>query len=398
MAATTLRIMAGSPTWIFLLIAVSVIGFAGLPLFRFLDQPTDTGTRWQTIDGLRGFLALGVFFFHLALLPHYLRTGVWAAPDSAFLALLGPIGVSVFFMVTGFLFWSMLLRATGRPDWMSLYAGRLFRIGPLYLAVVLAMLGVVAARSGFEWREPPSLVASQVLQWLALGMVATQPDVNGQNAGHVLAGVTWTLWYEWVFYGLLVVVAPFARGPHHLAWTTGALVLCLVVKRLATSDAAGFGALFAIGMVAASLLQHSIRPRWAPHALSVAALLCLAAPFLAGSGGYSTPSALLLGGFFFFVASGATLFGLLLTRAALRLGRISYGLYLMQGLALTAVFAAAPVRQFALASPIAYGGAGLVCACALVGAAALAHLAIEQPGMALGRRWLACQRRRRAPA
>jgi hypothetical protein len=43
-------------------------------------------------------------------------------------------------------------------------------------------------------------VAGSVLQWLALGVIDMQPDVNGYQASHVLAGVTWTISYEWAFY------------------------------------------------------------------------------------------------------------------------------------------------------------------------------------------------------
>lgn len=53
---------------------------------------------------------------------------------------------------------------------------------------------------GFRLLEPPDVVAGSVLQWLALGVIDMQPDVNGYQASHVLAGVTWTISYEWAFY------------------------------------------------------------------------------------------------------------------------------------------------------------------------------------------------------
>jgi peptidoglycan/LPS O-acetylase OafA/YrhL len=141
--------------WAYFALMTAVVGLAALPVFRFVDTAPGTGTRYSAIDGLRGFLALGVFVFHLIVTHRYIETGIWEAPSSRFYALLGPVGVSVFFMITGFLFWGQMLRAKGRPAWRKLYIGRLFRIGPMYVFVVLVMLYVVFARTGFRLLEAP---------------------------------------------------------------------------------------------------------------------------------------------------------------------------------------------------------------------------------------------------
>jgi len=49
----------------------AVVGLAALPVFRFVDTAPGTGTRYSAIDGLRGFLALGVFVFHLIVTHRY---------------------------------------------------------------------------------------------------------------------------------------------------------------------------------------------------------------------------------------------------------------------------------------------------------------------------------------
>jgi peptidoglycan/LPS O-acetylase OafA/YrhL len=368
------------------LLMAAAMALASLPLFRVLDEPPGSVVRVSTIDGLRGFLALAVFAYHLAMLPGFLATAVWQVPDSRWLRALGPVGVSLFFMVTGFLFWTRLLRTQGRPGWRRLYLGRLFRIAPMYLVVVVAMLWVVFARSGFTLREPRDEVLRSVLQWLALGMVDTQPDINGQGAKHVLAGVTWTLWYEWAFYALLPAWAAAARRRWHLGVVLVLLFVCLAVKRLWQVDALGLAALFVIGMVVASLRHAQPARTWPPALGSLVAVVCLAGAFLAPGGGYGTGAALLLGVFFHAVCSGATLFGLLGTRAAQRLGTISYSLYLMQGLVLTGLWAMAPVAAFAQSSPAAHWAVGIVGTGLLVLVAAAGYVGVERPGIALGRR------------
>ncbi|WP_298829526.1 acyltransferase [uncultured Piscinibacter sp.] len=390
--------MSALSPWVVPALMAAAMALVSLPFFSFLDEPPGGGERVSTLDGLRGFLALAVFAFHLAILPGFHATGEWRVPDARFVGALGPVGVSLFFMVTGFLFWGRLLRTQGRPGWRRLYLGRLFRIAPMYLVVVIAMLGVVFARSGFALREPPAQVLGAVLQWLALGLIDTQPDVNGEAARHVLAGVTWTLWYEWVFYALLPVWAAAARWRRHLGAVLVLLFACLAAKRLWQVDALGLAALFAIGMVVASL-RHA-QPAWAwPRALgSSVAALCLAGAFAAPGGGYGTGTALLLGVFFHAVCAGATLFGLLGGRGAQRLGTVSYSLYLMQGLLLTALWAIAPVAAFAQSSPAAHGAVGIVGAVLLVLASAAGYAGVERPGIALGRHVAALARRPRPSA
>lgn len=372
--------------WAYFVLVAVVVGIAALPLFRFVDSAPNPSARYAAIDGLRGFSALSVFVFHLVLTHRFIETGIWDVPGSRFYALLGPVGVSLFFMITGFLFWGKMLRAKGRPRWRELYIGRLFRIGPMYLFVVFVMLYIVFTRTGFQLHEPADVVAGSVLQWLALGTIDTQPDVNGYRATHVLAGVTWTISYEWAFYASLVATAYFARGRTHLIFVFGALALCLAGKVLLRVDAMGFAVLFLCGMAVASLLHENMKLRMSHNLSSTLALACLAIVFATSTSGYGTLTAMLLTLFFYLVCSGTSVFGLLTTTPACRLGNISYSLYLMQGLVLTLVFAIAPIRSFAMASPQQYWAIGIVCACVLLLGAALGYAFVERPGIALGKR------------
>lgn len=372
--------------WAYFVLVAVVLGIVLLPQFRHVDSAPDRGARYSALDGLRGFAALSVFVFHLIVTHRFIETGVWTVPDSRFYALLGPVGVSLFFMITGFLFWKKMLHVKGRPCWIDLYIGRLFRIGPVYLFVVLVMFCIVFARTGFQLQEPIGVVAGSLLQWLALGAIDTQPDVNGYRATHVLAGVTWTIAYEWAFYASLMATAYFARGRTHFIFVPGALALSLAGKVFLHIDAMGFAALFLLGMAVASLLHENMKLR-IPHALSSAMVLALMlAVFTTSRNGYETVTAILLALVFYLVCSGTTIYGLLTTTSARRLGNISYSLYLMQGLVLTLVFAVTPVRDFAMASSQNYWVVGTVCAALLILAAVLGYALIERPGIALGKR------------
>ena len=371
------------------------LAVARLPVFRLADAAPSAPGRARALDGLRAFLALLVVVHHAAYYRTYLVESVWDAAASRFYTAIGPIGVSMFFMVTGFLFWSRMVKERGRPDWASLYIGRVFRIGPLYLVMLLAMLAYVAVASGGTLNVSWAALFGSIAAWAALGLLETW-DVNGySNTWLVTAGVTWTLRWEWCFYGGLVPTAFAARRPGwHLPFSLAVVTGSAAWATWAPAAEAVFVLLFGIGMACASARARGYKLR-APQAVSSAVALGLVAGCLAlGPSAYSVlhPSAhtasaaLLLGGAFYLVAvAESTLFGALVCRAAVRLGEVSYGIYLLQGLILALVLRTDVARTAAATSPALYwllvlGALLLLLACAL-----FAHVAIERPGILLGR-------------
>src|SRR4051812_9293181 len=64
-----------------------------------------TAARFETLDGLRGFLALGVFGGHAMNMYNQHATGTWSAGAPSFYGTAAETGVALFFAITGFLFW-----------------------------------------------------------------------------------------------------------------------------------------------------------------------------------------------------------------------------------------------------------------------------------------------------
>ncbi len=383
---------AFSPFYYFAGMAL-LFALAATPALRLADDPAAGAARVSTLDGLRGFLALAVVFHHAAIYRQFIADGRWVAPPSSFYVLLGQVGVSLFFMVTGYLFWTKCIRARGLPPWRSLYIGRLFRIGPLYGVAIAAMLAIVFARTGLTLREPGPALIRHILDWSLLGY-RFGPDVNGYSQTFtILAGVTWTLHYEWLFYASLILTALFARSLRtHLVLPLLGLVIGVALTFAGRGGVHSPApdpvilALFSAGMLAASLQQAELIPPLGDGLASVLALGLLAALFTTASSAYAGTPIVLMALIFVLVSNGCSLFGLFHSRPAQRLGAISYGVYLLQGLPLALLFASPWARGQALASGLAHWEISWLAAALLVLAATLAHAAIERPGIALGRR------------
>ena len=392
--------------WLMMLCLLGIFALAGTPLFAAADAPpassaNTTGNRLLNMDGLRGFLALAVVFHHTGIYHRYLQDGVWGEMPSTIFNLLGPFGVRIFFMITGFLFWSQLLRAQGRPSWLRLYVGRLFRIGPLALASAFAVLAIVAVRTGPHLHESLHHLISHIIRLCSLGFFRLA-DVNAYPGTFLLlAGVTWTLQWEWYFYFSLPVFALFARTRGvDLAFVLLALVLCqwgMLHGPAPLRTAFDLYRLFLLGMLSGSLLRKGWLIRLPDWLVSGLFLLLLVGFFYFPQG--PLLSNLLLGAMFYLIVCGCTLFGVFTSKPARRLGDISYGIYLLQGLPLAAVFRLHALRAPETASPAVHWLMSFTAAVLLVALATAAHSFVELPGIAAGKRAAAALARlRRSPA
>jgi peptidoglycan/LPS O-acetylase OafA/YrhL len=376
--------------WPFFLEIGLLLAIAATPLFRAADSPPiPTNRRIGTFDGLRGFLALSVFFHHTAVYHDYLCMGIWRSPSSRFYLLLGPAGVSMFFMITGYLFYAQLLKEKGLPDWKRLYIGRIFRIIPLYwFAVVLVVFGVMVHTAGHLNVSPIQFIL-EIVRWSMGALFPEAPIDASVFTYRITLYVTWTLRYEWFFYlSLLALAIPVRWRWSGRLFPPVFLCVALIHEAFAANSPTPWTcvALFLIGMSAAALRNWHPNLKLHRVAASLSAVALIVLAFLIPQYIFRPIPELLLGAAFLLIESGANLFGLLSTYPARRLGNISYGIYLLQG----AVFAGASsfnfIRAFDLGSPLGHWTVSLLEAIALVVLATITHRFIERPGIDLGRR------------
>ncbi|UTH76585.1 acyltransferase [Chromobacterium sp. IIBBL 290-4] len=371
---------------IYLAILTLVTLFFSNKLWGFLDTPdSDSRQRASSLDGLRGYLALSVMLHHAVIARQWLNTGRWSLPPDWFYAQLGSIAVSVFFMITAYLFWGKLLSRNGRMDWKRLYIGRLYRIAPLYWIAVSCVVFIVFARSGFQINQAPNELMAELVHWYAVGLLV-QHDFNGyQNVWILTAGVLWTLKYEWKFYLALMPASLLARPRLHLAASFCLLLIAAICSYSLKSDNWSYCTLFAIGMLTASLQREKLILAIPNNIASTLAALIIIFVINGSKTPYSIMQSLPLGLAFMLIANGASLFGLLSSRPAIRLGHASYGIYLLHGLTLAICFDNLLLRPLIASSNLNFWAATGLAAILVSAIAAILHILVERPMMERGR-------------
>ena len=326
--------------------------------------------RSPTIDGLRGFLAFGVFVHHACIWFTFLKTGAWVVPESRLYTHLGQSTVSLFFMITGFLFFGKVLQSRETPvDWLRLYVSRCLRILPLYVLVMLTGAAVIAMIRYSGWVQPMQA-----------------PWHEKSLTGLFTAGVTWTLSYEWKFYFILPLLA-LAAGRVPWAWLLFSVVTLWASGAHKALDIHACS--FAGGIVAALLAQVPVWVRFARSPWgSAVALLALSWVIAGFDTAYSPTPLLLLALAFGLMANGAGLWGLLNTKLSRTLGEMTYSIYLLHGpllfLAFRFVLNFDWVRQL---DPVAYWAVVGALTPWLLTVAVISHRHLELPWMNKATKW-----------
>lgn len=168
--------------------------------------------RFHGLDTLRATAILLVMLYHLnmqSLLPGLLGP----------VALVGWVGVDLFFVLSGFLIGSQLVKPYlngATPSLKEFYARRAYRILPAYLVVLFLYLTVPL------WKEAPGLYAPwQYVSFTWNLFLLHYPEAHAFS--HV-----WSLCVEEHFYLLLpLLLLVFMRRP--TAWKTLLLVLLIVL-------------------------------------------------------------------------------------------------------------------------------------------------------------------------
>lgn len=308
-------------------------------LSRFFNF-SDVSGRYGSIDGLRGYLAFAVFLHHGVAWYSYLRGGGWVDPPINLYTHFGQSSVAIFFMITALLFSGKLFDcAGGEVDWIKLFVGRFFRIAPLYFVILFFLMIFVGVASEWSLRSSALEFFIGIIRWAGVGLFG-HPDINGvKDTQLIVAGVTWSLRWEWLFYfGLPVLGCFFRIRSSRLLVAVSLCIFFILMSSIFTGDRYNIIS-FAFGVLANRVsrierLREFSGTSYA-SALSVVLIVVTIAAFPSSKGVLPLFALFLI---FSLIASGCNLFGVLDLKVSRILGEISYGIYMIHGLLLYIVF------------------------------------------------------------
>jgi peptidoglycan/LPS O-acetylase OafA/YrhL len=264
--------------------------------------------RIEILDGLRGFAALWVAWFHFTHGSGLFHAGPVLASGNY-----GWLGVEIFFVISGFVIpYSMLNGGyRGLEDAGAFMLKRIVRLDPPYITAVLlclALLYLSAAAPGFKGPSPHVTVGQILLHLGYLNAFAGRPWLNP---------VFWTLAIEFQFYLAMVVLFPLLAG-RAIHRGLGLCLMAALALALPQSNLLfHFLGLFAVGAAA-----FHYRMRLTPAAWTIVAMSALS---IVNGVALGLPAALagLVAGMLAAFANPPRL------RVLSWLGAISYSLYLL---------------------------------------------------------------------
>ena len=300
--------------------------------------PEMTTTRFNSIDGIRGYLAFLVFLHHSIIWYFYLHTGVWQVPPTRLFRHFGQASVALFFMITSFLFLTKLLNSKKSGiNWNRVYISRVLRLTPLYILAIFVIFAFVALISGGSLTEPLPLIAKNAMKWITFTVLG-DPDLNGvKSTNLIIAGVSWSLPYEWFFYFSLPVFAFLLRIKVELPYLLFSL-LSLIGFYFWGPQWYHLMA-FLGGILAAFIVRYEIFKRILQSSLGAFGFIaCILGIFFAFSTTYTMIPLTLLFMAFCVVAADNSIFGVFTHIVSRTLGEMAYSIYLLHGIFLFTTF------------------------------------------------------------
>lgn len=295
--------------------------------------------KYPEIDGLRGYLAFFVFLHHSYIWHEYLSTNKWEEPESNLFNHFGQSSVSLFFIITAFLFITKILESkTPEFNWNNYIKSRFFRMFPMYFVTVIIVFIIVAFVSNFEQKDSFFNCFKSILSWLFFSINGSV-DINGMKDTFVIfSAVSWTLPYEIMFYFLLPLFALFYKIKVPFA-TIAMFTLTFVIIAVINKSSLRNYIPFIGGIVGAIFINKfkngTIFKNWIFTFIAIGLLFILIFNFHSGR---KLIPILLSTIIFIIIASGNSFFGLFSNVISRQLGQITYSIYLIHGVVLFIVF------------------------------------------------------------
>lgn len=288
----------------------------------------DSINRGSAIDGLRGILAFSVLLHHFYCTYLWKTTGNWDPYDNKLINNFGSVPVSLFFLITGYLFLSKLIKSED-IDWKKLYISRIRRIMPLYIftVVIIVFTTILFVQQSYSLNE--------LLRWASGYIVFKSEGFKDYPSMLINAGVQWSLLYEWGFYFALPIVYLVMKKKKDLRFLIPATIIFFLIL-LNTNKFMYI--LFILSFLSVKLdgkFKDIIKRNNVTVSCILLLLFVVAMCFMRS---YYPPQMMTLTVIFILIVNGCDFFGLLNNKGLKILGDVSYSTYLLHGIVLFYLF------------------------------------------------------------
>lgn len=304
---------------------------------RLSHSTFDSLDRESPLDGLRGVLALAVLVHHFFITFMWKTTGVWDHPENKILDNFGAIPVSLFFLITGFLFIRKIQEK--EINWPRIFKSRVKRIVPLYAVVTVAVIFLTLIDVNYAEYN-----LKQIYKWLEGWILFNGKSLGDFPSTLIIAGVNWTLIYEWGFYfSLPILHAIFHKKIIDKRYFAIAFVVFLVIFLETKRSLYLLFLLSIFPILFEDVIRHLMKNK--PLLINIALPMIIIIAFVFTTH-FSSVQKILTALVFAFICNGYS-FGGILNNTGLRvLGDISYSTYLLHGLVLYLFFTVFELYDF----------------------------------------------------
>ncbi len=234
-----------------------------------VDTPTalTQQKRIPELDGLRGIAVLMVLYFHY-INNHLINSSTRIGKIIYRLTSFGWVGVDLFFILSGFLIGTILIRNKGSKNYFStFYVRRFLRIIPNYYLLIAVFL-IIGAIPFFS--SDYFLAGNRVIPiWAYLLMIHNIFIAHLQNFGNTSLSITWSIGVEEQFY----IVFPFLIFILKERWLPFLLGLAIVLAPLIRMQYSGWIPPYVLLPCRMDSMAFGVLIAWANHYYSLTDLV-----------------------------------------------------------------------------------------------------------------------------
>lgn len=256
---------------------------------------------------------------------YYFNNHTWSVGEYHFNGKLGRFGVAMFFMLSAYLMTRKNIVESS--DIIKFYINRFFRIVPMfYFSSFLCLLTAIIFGGNIDYHS----LLDKLFFWFDGGLTDYKPDINNfANTSLVNAGVMWTLPWEWFLYISLPIIYIVRYKINNLAISQAISFISIYFISRIDYNVACFILCFSLGMTTRDIL-NKIKINTMINSFII--LFCTSLIFLRHSDPLSISNIIIEFILFYCICCGGDAFGLLRLKGAVRLGEISYSIYLLHGI------------------------------------------------------------------